>query len=297
MNLNPAKAGFLLVFNPSKSPFDKGDLLKLNMEVLFGIIIFVLGLCFGSFVNMLVYRTAVKYELKSPPSPRLRKGEKRSFCDYCGRQLKWYENVPVFSWLILKGKTKCCHKRLSLSYPVVELVMGILFLIYFFKFNIFEENVWFWFLGLIVIVFLVFSAVFDLKYMILPDFSTIILIGCAIVFVWNGHNYLFLQYIFSALVASLFLLILNLITKGNGMGMGDVKLAIFMGLFLGCLKTTIAFYVAFIVGAIWGLLLIIFKKATKKSQVPFGPFMIFGVFVAWWWGDLILRFVNIKLGL
>ena len=81
------------------------------------------------------------------------------------------------------------------------------------------------------------------------------------------------------------------------MGMGDVKLAIFIGLFLGGPKTILAFYVAFIVGAIVGLILMISKKATKKSQVPFGPFLILGFFVAWWFGNLILKFVNTKLGL
>ena len=106
-------------------------MLEWNMKMLFEIIVFILGLCFGSFVNMLVYRTAEKYKLKSPPSPRLRKCEKRSFCDYCGRQLNWYENVPVFSCLILKGKTKCCHKKLPLFYPITELALGFLFLIYF----------------------------------------------------------------------------------------------------------------------------------------------------------------------
>jgi len=284
------------VFNFSKSPFDKGDLLKLDMEMLFGIIFFVLGLCFGSFVNMLVYRTAVKYKLIKGRDKSHLYDKNRSFCDYCGRQLKWYENVPVFSWLFLKGKTKCCHKKLPISYPVVELVTGVLFLVYFFKFNIFEENVWFWVLGLIIIVFLVFSAVFDLKYMILPDFSTVILIFISfLVFLINGEN-IFLN-LLVALGASGFLLFLNLITRGNGMGMGDVKLAIFMGLFLEGPKAIIAFYVAFVVGAIWGLLLMFFKKATRKSQVPFGPFMILGVFVAWWWGDFFLKFVIIKLGL
>lgn len=264
---------------------------------MFGIIFFVLGLCFGSFVNMLVYRTVVKYELKSSSfSSRLRKNEKRSFCDYCGRQLKWYENIPVFSWLFLKGRTKCCHKKLPLSYPIVELLMGVLFLIYFSRFNFFENNICFWILGLIIIVFLVFSAVFDLKYMILPDFSTVILILVAFLILLISRENIFLNLLI-ALIASGFLLILNLITKGNGMGMGDVKLALFMGLFLGASKTIIAFYVAFIVGAILGILLMFFKKATRKSQVPFGPFMILGVFMSWWWGDFFLKLVNIKLGL
>ena len=265
--------------------------------MLFGIIIFVLGLCFGSFVNMLIYRTAINYGLINPPSPRLRKGGKRSFCDYCGRQLNWYENIPVFSWLILKGKTRCCRKKLSLSYPIVEIAMGILFVLFYFLGRPQESPLQ---LGLsfLIIIFLVFSAVFDLKYMILPDFSTVILIGCAVVLIFVGAIHESpLQYFLSALVASGFLLILNLITKGKGMGMGDVKLAVFMGLFLGYPKTIIAFYVAFIVGAILGLILMIFNKANKKTQVPFGPFMILGFFMAWWFGNLILKFVNIKLGL
>jgi prepilin signal peptidase PulO-like enzyme (type II secretory pathway) len=272
------------------------------MEITFYIIFFVLGLCFGSFVNMLVYRTAGKYKIlkiKRADTSVRQYDKNRSFCDYCGRQLNWYENIPVFSWLFLKGKTKCCRKELPLSYPVVELVMGILFLVYFFKFNIFENNIWFWVLGLIIIVFLIFSAVFDLKYMILPDFSTVVLIILAVVFLFVETPYMAsLQgKILSALVAGGFLLILNLITKGNGMGMGDVKLALFMGLFLGYPKTIIAFYVAFVIGAILGLILMIFKKANRKTQVPFGPFMILGMFVAWWFGNLILKFVNIKLGL
>ncbi|MDD2225101.1 MAG: prepilin peptidase [Candidatus Shapirobacteria bacterium] len=260
------------------------------MEILIGVIVFVLGLCFGSFVNMLVYRTAVDYKLENKKFKV--KGEKRSFCDYCGRQLKWYENIPVFSWLILKGKTKCCHKKLPLSYPVVELVMGFLFLISVFIGRPQESPLQFG-LGFLIIVFLVFSAVFDLKYMILPDFSTVILIMCGLVLLVGTRHGAYLQNIIVALGASGFLLILNLITKGNGMGMGDVKLAIFMGLFLGGPKTILAFYVAFIVGAIVGLILMIFKKATKKSQVPFGPFMILGILVAWWWGEKVVELIKL----
>ena len=125
------------------------------MEILLGIIFFVLGLCFGSFVNMLVYRTAKKYKIlkiKRADTSVRPYNESRSYCDYCGRQLKWFENIPVFSWLFLKGKTKCCKKKLPVSYPVVELLMGILFLIYSFKFNIFENNILFWILGLIIVV-------------------------------------------------------------------------------------------------------------------------------------------------
>ena len=259
-------------------------------------IIFVLGLCFGSFVNMLMYRTAVRYKLINPPSPRLRKGENRSFCDYCGKQLNWYENVPVISWLILKGKTKCCRKKLPLSYPAVELLMGVLFVIFYrSQISDLRSQVVMFLMGLLIIVFLVFSTVFDLKYMILPDFSTFILVGCSIFLMLGGHIGPPLQNIVISLVSAGFLLILNLITKGKGMGMGDVKLAIFMGLFLGFPKIIVAFYVAFIVGAIIGVLLMVFKKAKKKTQIPFGPFLILGTFVSWWWGEVIVKLIMSNL--
>src|SRR5574344_1750584 len=135
------------------------------MEILMAIIIFILGLCFGSFVNMLVYRTAEKYKIlkiKRADTGVRPYNKNRSFCDYCGKQLNWYENVPVISWLILKGKTKCCQKKLPLSYLVVELVMGVLFVIFYFLGRPQESPLQFG-LGLLVVVFLVFSAVFDLK--------------------------------------------------------------------------------------------------------------------------------------
>lgn len=262
-----------------------------------GIIIFVLGLCFGSFVNMLVYRTAIKYKLESEKFKV--KSKNRSFCDYCGKQLDWYENIPVISWLILKGKTKCCQKKLQLSYPVVELIIAILLTLNFqfliFNFQSIYEIYNFQFLikfilTLLIIVFLVFSTVFDLKYMILPDFSTIILVSISLVLWFSGYFGEW-NYFLTALIAVGFLLILNLITKGKGMGIGDVKLAIFMGLFLGFPKIIVAFYVAFIVGAVMGIFLMIFKKAKKKTQIPFGPFLILGTFVSWWWGEMIIKLI------
>jgi prepilin signal peptidase PulO-like enzyme (type II secretory pathway) len=267
----------------------------MNLLLLF--LVFVLGLCFGSFVNMLVYRIAVSYKLEDKKFKV--KGQKRSFCDYCGKQLRWYENVPLFSWLVLRGKTRCCHKKLPVSYPVVEVLMGILFIILNFKYNLFFDFLTSFelvsliklILGILIVVLLVFSAVFDWKYMILPDFAIIILIIVAFIgVVFDESN--ILPYLLSALISSIFLLILNLITKGKGMGMGDVKLAVFMGLFLGYPKIILAFYIAFIVGAIYGLILIIFRKANKKSQVPFGPFLILGTLIALFLGEKIIGLVG-----
>ncbi|MDD4785405.1 MAG: prepilin peptidase [Candidatus Shapirobacteria bacterium] len=258
------------------------------MKLLVGIIIFILGLCFGSFVNMLVYRTALRYKLIKSQFLISNDQKKRSFCDYCGKQLKWYENIPVFSWLFLRGKTRCCNKKLPVSYPIVEILMGILFIINF-QFLISNDKLnWFSILlSLIIIVLLVFSATFDWKYMILPDFATIILIIISFLGVLFDEPNI-IPYLLSAVISAVFLLAINLATKGKGMGMGDVKFALFMGLFLGFPKIILAFYLAFILGAIYGILLILFRKANKKSQVPFGPFLILGTILVWMIGDKLL---------
>jgi prepilin signal peptidase PulO-like enzyme (type II secretory pathway) len=271
------------------------------MIIIYGVLVFILGLCFGSFVNMLVYRTAVKYELIQNPSPaaagspfdlKREINKKRSFCDGCGKQLKWYENIPVLSWLIQEGKTRCCKKDLPLSYPIVEILTGLLFVIYFVNMGVYNTPLQMG-LGFIIIVCLVFSAVFDYKYMILPDISTGVLVGCAVLLVLFGAIHESpLQYVLSALVGSGFLWFLYFITKGKGMGFGDVKYAIFMGLFLGWKKTIIAFYIAFIVGAIIGLILIANKKAKRNSLIPFGPFLILGTILSWWIGDYIINLIN-----
>lgn len=257
--------------------------------------IFVLGLCLGSFVNMLIYRVAINYKLESIKFKV--KNKNRSHCDYCGKQLHWYENIPVFSWLFLRGKTKCCHKKLSSLYPMVELITGILMVFIFNKFNLLsgrfslpiEISQLFWLAT--VITLLVFLTVFDFKYMILPDFAVMILIIISFLgVVFDEPN--IIPYLISAIVASGFLYFLYLITKKRGLGFGDVKLAIFMGLFLGWPKIIIAMYIAFISGAVIAVIGIGLKKVTKKSKIPFGPFLIFGTIIAWIWGDQIINLIR-----
>lgn len=240
---------------------------------------------------MVVYRTAVRYKVLKSKSPKVLKSQERSYCDYCGRQLRWFENVPIISWLTQGGKTRCCAKSLPVSYPIVEITMGILFLInYELRISNYEFNVFF-VLELVIITMLVFSAVFDFRYMILPDFSTIILIVIAFAGVFFDEKNV-VPYLLAAVGAAGFLLFLHVITKGKGMGMGDVKYAVFMGLLLGPEKTVLAFYVAFVSGAIVGLVLMAVKKVKRKSVIPFGPFLILGTLVAWWWSGSVGFYVQ-----
>ena len=244
----------------------------------------------GSFINAQVYRLAVRYRLIKEKFKS--KNKARSYCDGCGRQLKWWENIPVISWLFLGGKSKCCHKKLSLLYPIVELATGILFIqILNPKLEILNnfqiqnynfQNIIMLVAVLAIIGFLMFSLVFDLLYMILPDFSTVILVGLALVFNWLGIGLRF-ENLLLGMGLFAFFGFLHLITKGKGMGFGDVKLVFFIGLFLGWPGSIVAMYLAFIIGAIVAIGLMMFGGYGKKSLLPFGPFLILGTVMAWWW--------------
>jgi prepilin signal peptidase PulO-like enzyme (type II secretory pathway) len=258
------------------------------MEILMNIVIFVLGLCAGSFVNMLVYRTVIGYKLEINKIHKVKSS--RSFCDFCGRQLGWYENIPVLSWLVLRGKTKCCQQKLPLLYPVVEIGTGIMFLVFSLRYPWWQTGWEYLALGMVVLTLMIFLSVFDYKYMILPDFAVVGLIISALILVFSDANKTILNLV-SAVVAAGLLAFLNLITKGRGMGWGDVKLAVFMGLWLGYPKIVIATYIAFVVGAVVSLFLMIGKQVTKKSLIPFGPFLILGTVISWWWGDELWRLI------
>lgn len=285
------------------------------MEYFLGGMIFLMGTALGSFVNMLVYRTAYKYKiiknikiLKSKKREKLLgraatpamagqaldrpNNNKRSYCDFCGRQLRWWENVPILSWIFLRGRSRCCSNPLPWQYPVVELVMGLLAVAgFWFLFEVggisgslLGQMAYF----LAIMTLLVFLLVFDLKYMILPDFGVFILIALVLVgVIFDEAN--IIPYLLSAGAGFLFLGGIHWLTKGKGMGFGDAKLAIFMGLFLGWPKIVVAFYVAFITGALVGLTMILLRKVGRRSQIAFGPFLIIGTIVAWVWGSEIIK--------
>lgn len=266
------------------------------MEMFILIIIFILGLCLGSFVNMLVYRTAVKYKLRKTGFIKTSKNRNRSFCDYCGKQLYWYENIPVISWVIQKGKSRCCHKKLSILYPIVELITGTMLLLIINRFDLFSNHFsltieilqLFWLL--VIVTLLVFLTVFDFKYLILPDFAIFTLIVISFLGVAFDEPQI-LPYLLSAIGSFIFFGSIYFFTKGKGIGFGDAKLAIFMGLFLGWPKIVMAIYIAFIFGAMVAIIGMILKKVTRKSQIAFGPFLILGTIIAWFWGDQIINFL------
>lgn len=238
--------------------------------------IFVCGLCVGSFLNVLIYRL-----------PRgLGFVKSRSFCPKCRKKIGWIDNVPVLSFLMLRGRCRYCKSHISWRYPLVELATGGIFLLsYLSRLDILGYPL---FCGLIVIFFI------DLEHQIIPDEILLPLIGLFLIKIFFPLTtyYLLLNTLFSAVGSALFLFVIHLITKGRGMGFGDVKLAFLMGLVLGYPKVIVAFYFAFLTGALVGVTLIVLRKAKFGQKIAFGPFLAAGTFVAYLWGEKIISWAQ-----
>ncbi len=264
------------------------------MLILYNIIIFIFGLIIGSFLNVVIYR--------------LENGGKiindRSRCLFCKHTLNWYDLIPILSFILLKGKCRYCNNKISWQYPAVEIATGILFaLIFNFQFSIFSEfsifnfqflSLLFWFY--ITAIFIVIFA-YDLKHYIIPDKIIYPAIVITLGFNLFGNisaqggpalGWQFSNFLFPAFIASLFFYTIIIVTKGKGMGGGDVKLAFLMGLLLGWPVILLSLFLAFILGSIIGIFLILINKKKMSSMIPFGPFLIIGTFVGLFFGEEII---------
>lgn len=215
----------------------------------------------------------------------------RSFCPKCQKQIRWYDNIPLLSFVLLRGRCRACHSPISLRYPLVELISGLVTVLIFKNFFTYAVDflslfslICYLFLawGLVVIFFI------DAERQIIPDEITFPLTILFFVFRVFFSPSLF---IFSAVGSFLFLLIIFMVTGGKGMGFGDVKLAFLIGLALGFPKVVVAFYLAFLTGAIFGIILILVKKRKSlKQKIAFGPFLAAATLISLLWGERIINF-------
>ncbi len=223
------------------------------------------GLCVGSFLNVLADRGS--------------RGESvlwgRSHCDHCKKVLRWFELIPVLSFVLQGGRCLRCHKPLSIQYPLVELATSLGFLYLYSSHSPLP----------LYVLFSSFLVIFvsDLKEQIIPD--SMIVVGLFATLAMGIH-------ILPALGSFAFLYILWAATRGRGMGFGDVKLAFLMGLLLGFPAVVVAFYIAFLTGAFVGVILMLVGKKGWKSKIAFGPFLVLGTAVAYLWGHDILTWWN-----
>jgi leader peptidase (prepilin peptidase)/N-methyltransferase len=249
------------------------------MRIIFYLIVFLFGLSVGSFLNCVIYRLEKKKSFL--------KG--RSFCPHCKHILNWQDLIPLFSFLFLKGKCRYCQKKISPQYPLVELATGLLFVLttHYSLLTINYQSLLFTIYRLLPVCFLIVIFVYDLKHYIIPN--KVIYPAIIIALIFNFQFSIFNYSILSALGAALFFLLIVLVSRGKWMGLGDVKLALFIGLFLGYPDILVALFLSFLIGAIIGVGLISAGKKTLRSEVPFGPFLVIGTFISMFWGESLIN--------
>lgn len=241
-------------------------------EFLIVLILATLGLVVGSFLSCVTYRI--------PRGISFIKG--RSFCPNCKHPLVWYDNIPVLSYLLLKGRCRYCKAGISIRYPLLEILTAVVFAAFYISFkNCSGAPICNW-ADLFGILYLPFSLVIatlvlaifiiDLETKLIPD--ELVFAGFALSFLafFISSEDLYSR-MFVAFAAGAALLALHLITRGRGMGLGDVKFALFGGFLLDPKAAIYWVFLSFVIGAVVSVYLLITKKAKFGMEIPFGPFL------------------------
>ena len=256
------------------------------IQLVFYIFVFIFGTIIGSFLNVLIlrYNTGVS-TLKG-----------RSFCFSCGKKLGPLELIPLFSFLFQKGKCKGCQSKISWQYPIIETLTGVLFVGVFMKYFDLADlslNIWYFLVSLIVVAILVAITVYDLKHKIIPDglvvtFGILSLLKILVDFFLLASTpeeirSQVIWYLAAGPILALPFFLIWLVSRGEWMGLGDPKLILCMGWFLGPAAGLSAVILAFWTGALYGIILMILSKfkwhelkVNRKSEVPFAPFLVLG---------------------
>ena len=236
------------------------------------VVVFLYGLCIGSFLNVCIYRIPLKESI----------AKSRSHCMSCGGQLKWYDLVPLFSYLFLRGKCRQCKAKISIQYPLVESLngLGYVFIFYINGINITSILYSLCFSALIVL------SVIDFRTYEIPLGINIFIFVLGIIGTATDYTN-WLEHILGFVVVSGFLYLLVWVTKGRAMGGGDVKLMAAAGLLIGLKNSILALILGCIVGSV---IHIARMKIQKKDHVlAFGPYLSIGIFIAMLFGN---SFIN-----
>lgn len=244
------------------------------------LLIIIIGLAIGSFINALVYRLNKKLDIIWA----------RSQCPKCKKNLKVSELIPVFSFLIQRGKCRNCKKNISWQYPAVEIITALIFVLIFLIINPQYYDQWVYYLGTTLFsIILITIFIYDFKYYLIPDILVIPGVILAILFSLLSYRLTIWQALLGSIIAGVFFLFLVLISREQWMGWGDVKLSFFIGALLGWPIVIIGLFISFISGAFIGLIMVGMKKKKLKSAVPFGTFLTASTLIAILWGEKLLN--------
>lgn len=275
---------------------------------------FVFGLAIGSFINVV--------SLRYQPGQKLFDFKilgGRSHCPHCQKQLSWYELIPVLSFIFQKGRCRSCHQKISFQYPLVEILSGLIFVfiplslahnLHLTTYNFFQLLA----IGCWLLIFTLFLllSIIDFRHYIIPDSINLSLgiLGVFLIFVkilnpmlntlyqnflgyysslflfteniWLNH---LIGFIFAVIVFGLIIFV----SKGKGMGFGDLKLAAALGLIFGWPDILMALTSSFLIGGLIGIILIILKKKKMKDGLPFGPFLVTAAALTFFFGFQIIN--------
>lgn len=293
------------------------------MAYFFYFALFIFGLAFGSFLNVI--------SLRYQPCQKLLDKKKisgRSHCLVCDKQLAWHDLIPIFSFFFLRGKCRHCDSKISFQYPLVEILSGLIFVfVPFALYNLFiVHNSYFIiqvFLWLLVFLLFLLFSIIDFRHYIIPDQINLALAILGIMLIvlnsnlfsqWsmvnnqqsflghyamlfnlpffsilNSQFSIFISHIFAAIIAMLFFGAIIVLSRGKAMGCGDFKLAGALGLIFGWPDILMVLFLAFIIGAAFGTVLLIKKIKKIKEVVPFGPFLAIGACLTFFSGYQIIN--------
>jgi leader peptidase (prepilin peptidase)/N-methyltransferase len=240
---------------------------------------FIFGAVIGSFLNVCIFRIPAKTSIIKPPSQ----------CPHCHHPIRFYDNIPIISFIVLRSKCRDCGGKISWRYPLVELITAVLSLLLFLKFG----------LTLIFLTFFIFTAVLivitfiDLDQQIIPDVLTLPGIPIFFLLAIFVVKIPWLEALIGLLIGGgvLFAIafVYELLTKREGMGGGDIKLLAMIGGFLGWKSLIFILLFSSFSGAIVGITAMIIKKQDMKYAVPFGPFLSAAAVAYLFWGDAFMH--------
>jgi leader peptidase (prepilin peptidase)/N-methyltransferase len=244
------------------------------MELVHAILAAVVGVCVGSFLNVCIYRLPRGQSLASPPSR----------CPHCERPLRWYHNIPIVSWVALRGRCAHCQAPISIQYPVIELVTALVWLLI----------VWMtpvgWLLAsrLVLATALIVLFMIDLEHQLLPNVITLpgIVVGLAFsVVAPPGPAAALLGALLGGGVLYAIAAAYYLLRKEEGMGMGDVKMLAMVGAFLGWRAVLLTLVLSSFAGAVIGVVMMGLQKGSMRYALPFGTFLAVGALLAMLFGE------------
>lgn len=235
-------------------------------------IIFIFGLCIGSFLNVCIYRIPLKQDIV----------KLSSHCMNCGRKLEWYELIPVVSFLIQGGKCRSCKIKLSVQYPVIELLNGLLYLLIYATYGLSFKTAILCVLASVLIVI----SVIDFRTYEIPIGCNIFILILGILNVFSDLPHMS-KYVIGFFAVSLVLYSIWLLSKGRAIGGGDIKLLAAAGLLLGWQNIILAFLLGCIIGSV--IHIIRMKVQNVDRTLAFGPYLSVGVLIAAVYGDKIIK--------